>query len=136
MNQIGLGTVNNWCRGAIVWNLMLDSERSPYRPGGCSTCYGAVDIDSKDYKTITRNSHYYVMAHLASVVDPGAYRIGTTGYTASGLTYSAFQNPDGSLAFVASNSGSEARSITVATQDGHFTQSIPSNSVVSFKWKK
>lgn len=136
MNQIGLGTVNNWCRGAIVWNLMLDSERSPYRPGGCSTCYGAVDIDSKDYKTITRNSHYYVMAHLASVVDPGAYRIGTTGYTASGLTYSAFQNPDGSLAFVASNSSSEARSITVATQDGHFTQSIPSNSVVSFKWKK
>ncbi|MDD3780592.1 MAG: glucosylceramidase, partial [Proteiniphilum sp.] len=45
MREVALGTVNNGCRGVIVWNLMLDSERGPNREGGCQTCYGAVDID-------------------------------------------------------------------------------------------
>ena len=27
MREVALGTVNNWCKGVIVWNLMLDNER-------------------------------------------------------------------------------------------------------------
>ena len=57
MEETALGTVNNWCKAVIVWNLMLDNERGPNREGGCQTCYGAVDIDRSDYKTITRHSH-------------------------------------------------------------------------------
>lgn len=54
---------------------MLDNDRGPNREGGCQTCYGAVDINNSDYKTIIRNSHYYIIAHLSSVVKPGAVRI-------------------------------------------------------------
>ena len=61
MAEVALGTVNNWCKAVIVWNLMLDSEKGPNRDGGCQTCYGAVTIDKGDYKTITRNSHYYII---------------------------------------------------------------------------
>src|SRR5690606_13727614 len=42
MAEVALGTVNNWSRGVIVWNLMLDDNRGPNRDGGCQTCYGAV----------------------------------------------------------------------------------------------
>ena len=49
MEETALGTVNNWCKAVIVWNLMLDNERGPNREGGCQTCYGAVDIDHIDY---------------------------------------------------------------------------------------
>ncbi len=133
MEEICLGTVNNWCRGAIVWNLMLDANRGPNRPGGCTNGFGAVDIDSS-YKTITRNSFYYNTCHMSAVVKPGSKRIGTTGYTVNGLTYAAFINPDGSYAFVACNSSSEDRSITLDDGTHHFSGSVPANGIASFIW--
>jgi glucosylceramidase len=136
MREVALGTVNNWCKAVIVWNLMLDSERGPNREGGCQTCYGAVDIDRSNYKTITRNSHYYIIGHLSSVVKPGATRIGTTGYSASGIIYSAFENTDGTYAFVLLNTTSENKKITLDDGVHHFTYETPSKSVVSYQWKK
>ena len=70
MEHIGIGILNNWGKAVIVWNLMLDEKGAPNREGGCKTCYGAVDISSSDYKTITKNSHYYVIGHLSSVINP------------------------------------------------------------------
>jgi len=133
MEEIALGTVNRWCRGAVIWNLMLDSKRGPNRPGGCTTGFGAVDIDD-DYSTIRRNSFYYIMAHMSSVVKPGAKRIATTGEAGNGITYSAFVNPDGSKAFVACNSGKEGSNVTVVDGDRQFTLVIPANGIVSAKW--
>lgn len=135
MREVGLGTVNNWCRGAIVWNLMLDSERGPNREGGCRTCYGAVDIDRYDYKTITYNSHYYVMGHLASVVKPGAVRI-HSGSVPEGLMCSAFINPDGTAAFVVMNENADAVSASISP-DGrkYLNVTLPARSVTSFRWK-
>ncbi|WP_462318467.1 glycoside hydrolase family 30 protein [Marinilabilia sp.] len=134
MEQVALGTVNKWCKSVIVWNLMLDSNRGPNREGGCQTCYGAVDISVNDYKTITRNSHYFIIGHLSSVVKPGANRIGTSGYTASGLMYSAFENTDGSYAFVVLNDSSEEKNITLDDGSNHFSYGVPAQSVASFRW--
>jgi glucosylceramidase len=134
MRETGLGTVNNWCRGVIVRNLMLDSERGPNREGGCRTCYGAVDIDKSDYRTITRNSHYYVIGHLSSVVKPGAFRIAGSGYKADGLAYSAFVNPDKSFAFVALNDAAEARSFALSDGERIFKCTLPPRSVASYRW--
>ncbi|WP_321333888.1 glycoside hydrolase family 30 beta sandwich domain-containing protein [uncultured Bacteroides sp.] len=135
MEDVALGTVNNWCKGVIVWNLMLDNDRGPNRQGGCQTCYGAVDI-GYDYKTITRNSHYYIIGHLSAVVKPGALRIGTTGYTADGIIYAAFKNTDNTYAFVIMNKLSEDKSITINDGTHNFTYKLPAKSVVSYKWNK
>ncbi len=134
MEEVALGTVNNWSRGVIVWNLMLDDNRGPNRDGGCQTCYGAVDIESADYKTIKRNSHYYIVSHLSSVVKPGATRIGTSGYTASGVTYAAFENTDGTFATVLLNNTNEAKRIAIDDGTKHFTYEVPAKSVVSYRW--
>ncbi|MBD1420327.1 glucosylceramidase [Sphingobacterium chuzhouense] len=134
MREVALGTVNNWCKGVIVWNLMLDTEKGPNRDGGCQTCYGAVDINKANYKGITRNSHYYIVGHLSSVVKPGATRIGASGYAASGLTYSAFQNTDGTYAVVLMNDSNDNRKITLADGTNHFSYDVPGKSVVSYRW--
>lgn len=134
MEQITLGTVNRWCRGSIIWNLMLDSKRGPNRPGGCTTGFGAVDI-ADDFKTITRNSFYYIMAHMSSVVKPDAVRIGTSGFTTTGLTYSAFRNPDGSYALVLSNRKSDDVRATVDDGSHHFPVTVPAGGIVSLSWK-
>lgn len=136
MAEVALGTINNWCKAVIVWNLMLDSEKGPNRDGGCQTCYGAVTLDKGDYKTITRNSHYYIIGHLSSVVKPGATRIGTTGYTEAGIVYSAFDNNDGTYALVLLNNTSEEKKLTFNDGKNNFTNLIPKKSVVSYKWNK
>ncbi len=135
MQEVALGTVNNWCKAVIVWNLMLDTNRGPNREHGCRTCYGAVDIDAKDYKTITRNSHYYIIGHLSSVVKPGAVRIKTTGKNVDGLNYSSFENADGSYAFVLQNDTNEKKPVSVNSGDNGFQYLVPPKSVVSFRWK-
>lgn len=134
MREVALGTVNNWCKGVIVWNLMLDSERGPNRDGGCQTCYGAVDIDRSDYRTITRNSHYYIIGHLSAVVKPGARRIGVSA-PATDMQQSAFLNPDGTYALVAMNESGEAKTVTVDDGKRHFKYTLPGRAVVSFRWK-
>jgi len=135
MEDVGLGTVNNWCKGAMVWNLMLDSDKGPWRDGGCKTCYGAVDIDRKDYKSISKNSHYYVISHLAAVVKPGAVRIGTNGNTQDGIIYAGFENKDGSLAVVLLNKTDQQKEITVADGKRQYSYAVPAKSVVSYRWK-
>lgn len=134
MEEVALGTVNNWCKGVMVWNLMLDSERGPFRPGGCDVCYGAVDIDKANYKTITRNSHYFIVGHLSSVVKAGAVRIGTSGYTNSDLIYSAFKNTDNSYAFVILNKSAAPKRVNFYDGVKSFVHEVPAKAVVSYRW--
>lgn len=136
MKEVALGTANNWCRGAIVWNLMLDSDLGPNRDGGCQTCYGAVDIDNTNYKTIRRNSHYYIIAHMSVVVKPGAVRIGTNNLSDANVVYSAFANPDGTYALVLMNNNTQAKKITIDDGTHNFAYDVPAKSVVSYRWKK
>ena len=136
MRNVTLGTVNQWCKAVLVWNLMLDVNMGPNLDGGCQTCFGAVDI-SADYKTITRNSHYYIITHLSSVVQPGAVRVGVTDRSVvrNGLTYATFINPDGSNAAVLLNSSDEAVVTTLASGTQHVAVTVPAQGVVSCNWK-
>lgn len=136
MKEIALGTVNNWCKGVLVWNLMLDNDRGPNREGGCQTCYGAVDINNSDYKTIIRNSHYYIIAHLASVVKPDAVRIGASGFSDDNIIYSAFENTDGTYALVLMNNNEASKRITFSDGKRHFAYDVPGKSVTSYRWAK
>lgn len=134
MKELGIGTVNNWCKAVVLWNLMLDMDQGPHGgPGACATCYGAVDIDPETYSVVTRNSHYYVIAHLASVVKPGATRIGANGGENPDLIYSAFENKDGSLALVICNEG-EALSVSVCDGERQFSCQVPARAIVSLSW--
>lgn len=135
MEDLGLGTVNNWCRGAIVWNLMLDNDMGPHRgEGACATCYGAVDIDNTNYSTIMRNSHYYVMAHMGCFIKSGAMRISTNHFSKPGLTYAAFVNSDGSFVLVASNRNETSTEIKVSDGRRSFSLKIPARGIISCKW--
>ena len=133
MQNVALGTVNNWCRAVIVWNLMLDANRGPNRPEGCRTCYGAVDI-AEDYKTLSYNSHYYIIGHLSAVVKPGAIRIGTTGNTATDMVWSAFENPDKTYSIVLLNNSTENKTLTVSDGKNQFRHNVPAKSVASYIW--
>lgn len=134
MREVSIGTLNNYCSGIMVWNYMLDDKHGPDRPGGCSNCLGAIDIDSGDYSTLTKNSHYYEMAHLSKVIKPGAYRIHSEGNTPQGINYCAFVNPDGSYSLVLQNDTDNLAEITFKLNNKMFTHSVDAKSVSSYSW--
>ncbi|MFZ4465110.1 MAG: glycoside hydrolase family 30 protein, partial [Bacteroidales bacterium] len=121
MREVCLGTINNYCKAVIMWNFMLDDKHAPFRPGGCDICLGCIDISSADYATMTFNSHYYTMAHLSKVIQPGAFRIGSSGNSSQGLYYAAFSNPDGSYAIVIQNDTDKPMPVTIACDGKSFT---------------
>ncbi|MDG5800245.1 glycoside hydrolase family 30 beta sandwich domain-containing protein [Marinilabiliaceae bacterium ANBcel2] len=134
VKNIGLNVVNKWGRAIIVWNLMLDNDRGPNRPLGCTTCYGAVDISNDDYSTITKNSHYFMIGHFSSVISPGAVRIDYEGFSEPGINYTAFKNPDGSYGVVLQNDTDDSRAITISDGTNHFSYEVPSQAVISYRW--
>ena len=135
--DIFLGTLGRYGKGVTLWNLMLDSDGKPYRPGGCSTCFGALTLSAKDHslKGVVRNSHYYNVAHCSKVLAPGAVRLGTAGYTPDKVTYQWYRNPDGSYAVIALNEG-DAAQVNFVTDRVSVPCKLPAKSLVSITWKE
>jgi len=136
MRELGIGCLNNFSKSVIVWNFMLDEKGAPNRPGGCNTCFGAVDISTSDYATLDKKSHYYVISHLSKAISTGATRIATTGYQTSGLFYTAVENTDGTYGVVLSNENDSSLKITLQDASHSFVYTIPAKSIVSCRWKK
>ena len=136
--DVFLGTLGRWGKGVTLWNLMLDYQGKPFRPRGCSTCYGAVSIDASDYSlnSVVRNSHYYDVAHCSKVLQPGAVRLGTSGDSAAGLTSQRSRNPDGSYAaLILNETGSDAL-LNFVTDNYAVACRIPARAVQSVTWSE
>ena len=132
MDELVIATTLNGCRGALVWNFMLDSDKGPHMSnGGCTTCYGAVDVTKAGYGKLSFNSHYYIMALASAAVKPGAKRLHTDGWWAENLSYAAFANPDGTKAILFANKGGSKRLAKVVADGVTYTVDVPANSAVS-----
>ena len=132
---IFIGTLSRMGKGVTLWNLLLDDKGGPYgSAGACTTCYGAVDISSSDYRTLTYRTHYYNIAHASKVIMPGAVRIGTEGFELDGLDYLAFRNPDGSIGVIIVNKNTEAQTLTFNTDEYSVNYEVPGRSLVSLSW--
>lgn len=131
MDELVISTTLNRFKASLVWNFMLDTDRSPHRPAGCSTCYGAIDLDVSNPDEYTYNSHYYIMAHASDAVKPGARRIDTDGWWADGVSYAAFVNPDNTTAILMANRNDRDIDIKVHSSGQTYIIKVPSRGIVS-----
>lgn len=137
MKNTCLGTVSRWCKAVIVWNFMLDENGGPHGgAGACATCFGAVDVSSRDYTTLTKRSHYFVIGHLSKALRAGGTRIGLTGKLPTGVSGVASENPDGTYGIVLQNENSTSASFVLDDGTHHFDITLPAQSVTSCVWKK
>src|SRR5699024_2487430 len=130
--DLGVGLTERWIEGIIVWNLLLDADGGPWRPGGCDTCYGAADL-TEDRTDVVRNSHYLVIAHQAAVIDREAVRIGRDEPDGP-IEMSAFVNPDESRAAVLVNTGDDDEHVTIVDGDQEVTVQVPAGGLASLRW--
>jgi len=136
--DIFMGTLSRNGKGVIVWNLMLDDKKGPYTnaSGSCTTCYGAVTIMSSNHSTIEPYSQYYNIAHCSKVIKPGAVRVGTSGYTASNISYQVYKNTDGSYGIIILNEGSSEQQFVFCSSDASVKYTVPAKSIVSLYMSK
>ena len=134
--SIFLQTLEYYNKGVTLWNFVLDDKKGPYSPqsGSCKTCYGVVEVSSSDYKLTDRKTHYYNIAHASVAARPGAVRIGTSGYTANGITYQAFSNPDGGYGVMILNETSSEQQLVFADSEHSVKISVPGKSIASLRW--
>ena len=134
-----LGTLKRGGQGVTLWNMMLDDKNGPYSPqdGSCKTCYGGVTIKSSDYKTITKNSHWYNVAHASSVVKPGARRMETSGFTfPSGFECQMYLNPDNTVGVLMLNSQSSTQQVVFINSEFTVKYNVPAKSLVTLIWQE
>ena len=94
-----IGDLNNWTRGYLDWNLVLNEIGGPNHVG--NYCDAPIIADTKEGK-LHYNSSYYYIGHFSKYIKPGARRI-SWETELDELDIIAFENPDGSIVLVVMN---------------------------------
>ncbi|MEC5146432.1 glycoside hydrolase family 30 beta sandwich domain-containing protein [Chitinophaga sp. 212800010-3] len=120
MKNVIIGSMRNYSRIALQWNLANDPAYGPHTPGGCTECKGALTIAGN---TITRNPAYYIVAQASKFVPAGSVRIGSN----NGGVFSsvAFKRPDGKKVLIVLNDSSNAGSFNLRYQGKQLPLTVP-----------
>lgn len=133
VHNLLIGSVRNWSRGVILWNLVLDPDRGPHK-GGCATCRGVVTVDPAS-GAVTRNPEYYALAHVSRFVHPGADRIASSSPAGSGIESVAFRNrDDGAIVVLVYNDSDATRTVSLRIGDAARGVTLPGRSAATLRW--
>lgn len=129
INNVIIGSMRNWCKVALEWNLAANSKLEPHTQGGCNQCLGALTIDGE---AVVRNPAYYIVAHASKFIRPGSVRIGST--QVNDLNQVAFLTPSGEVVVLVVNNGSNSRAFGVRLGDQVFSTLLSAGAVGTFVW--
>jgi glucosylceramidase len=107
VKNVIIGSMRNWSRIALEWNLANDPAYNPHTPGGCSECKGALTIGNG----ISRNPSYYIVAHASKFVPAGSVRMESN--IPGNLVNVAFRTPSGQTAVIVENDGSNEETFNI-----------------------
>jgi len=129
IKNVIIGSMRNYSRTALEWNLANDPNYGPHTPGGCTECKGALTISGVN---VTRNVAYYIIAQASKFVPAGAVRIGSN--QAGNLYNVAFKRPDGKKVLIVLNDNNTAISFNLKYQGRQVIPVLPAGSVATFVW--
>ncbi|CAN5772876.1 glucosylceramidase [soil metagenome] len=129
LKNVIIGSMRNWSKLAMEWNLANDPNFEPHTPGGCTTCKGALTIGGS---TVTRNVAYYIIAHASRFVPAGSVRIASN--ISGALNNVAFETPDGKKVLIVENDGSDAVTFNIRFNGMWAATTLPGGSVGTYVW--
>lgn len=130
LKNVIIGSMRNWSKTALEWNLANNASFGPNTIGGCTTCKGAVTINSSD--SFTRNVGYYIIAHASKFIPAGSIRISTN--ISGNLNNVAFKTPSGKKVLIVENDGNSPESFNIKYNGNWITTSLEAGSVGTYIW--
>ncbi len=130
LKNVIIGSMRNWSKVAMEWNLANDSNFRPFTPGGCSTCKGALTINGAD--SFERNVGYYIIAHASKFVPAGSVRIASN--QSGNLNTVAFKTPEGKKVLIVENDGNTTELFNIKFNGKWVTTSVDAGAVATFSW--
>jgi glucosylceramidase len=128
MKNVIIGSMNNWSKTALEWNLANDANYQPHTNGGCTECKGAITISGG----ITRNVAYYIVAQIAKFVPSGSVRIKTNAI--NGLYNVAFITPQGKKVLLVLNDGASAINFNISFKKSTATVTLQAQAAATYVW--
>ena len=128
LKNVIIGTMRNWSKLALEWNLANDPAYNPHTPGGCTECKGALTVGA----TVTRNVSYYIIGHASKFVPPGSVRISST--QVGDLATVAFLTPQGKKVLIVENDGNVDATVRIKYKNQFATTSLAAGAVGTYVW--
>lgn len=123
-----IGATRNWSKNVIEWNLASDPFYHPHTDGGCSSCLGALTVQS----SVTRNVGYYIIAHASKFVSPGSVRIASN--LIANLPNVAFKTPDGKKVLIVFNESASLRTFTIKFNGKTVSPTLSGGAAGTYVW--
>src|SRR5690606_31140226 len=120
LKNVIIGSMRNWSRNAMEWNLANNSSFGPHTDGGCTTCTGAITVTSGS--SYEDNVGFYTMAHASFLGAAGSVRTGRN--TAGHPHYVAFRSPVRSKGITGLNDRQDCGPFTIAYSGEWLTASL------------
>ena len=128
LKNVVIGSMRNWSKIALEWNLANNASFGPHTPGGCTQCKGALTVNSSE--SFVRNVAYYIIAHASKFVPAGSIRIGST--LQGNLSNVAFKTPAGKITVIVVNDGNTNEIFNIKMNGQWFTTSLAGGSVGTY----
>jgi glucosylceramidase len=130
IKNVVMGSMRNWSKVALEWNLANNASFGPHTAGGCSQCKGAITVNSSTQ--FTRNVSYYIIAHASKFVPTGSVRIASN--SSGSLNSVAFKTPTGKIVLLVENDGNTAATFNIQQNGKWATTSLQGGDVATYVW--
>ncbi len=120
-----IGCLNNWVDGWVDWNMVLDKKGGPnwFK----NWCVAPVIVDPENDE-VYFTPLYHTLKHFSRFIRPGAVRIGME-LTDDFLLATAAKNPDGSIAVVILNQGSDSKKVNLQLEEKQITIRVSAQAI-------
>jgi glucosylceramidase len=128
LKNVIIGSMRNWSKIALEWNLANDPNYGPHTVGGCTECKGALTIGA----SVNKNVGYYIVAQASKFIPAGSVRISSTQTT--NLSTAAFKRADGKKVMLVLNDANATASFNIKYKGKWVNVSLPALSAGTFIW--
>ena len=129
LKNVIIGSMRNWSKIALEWNLANDPTYGPHTIGGCTECKGALTVSGSSF---TRNVSYYIIAHASKFVPAGSVRVGSS--TATNLATVAFVTPAGKKVLIVLNESNSEVAFAISYKGKFADAAIAGGAVATYVW--
>ncbi len=130
IKNVLIGSMNNWSKVALEWNLANNAVYGPHTDGGCTQCKGAITINSSN--SYSKNVAFYIIAQASKFVPAGSIKIASR--VIGNLQNVAFKTPLGNTVLIVENEGAKAEIFNIKYKGHWANTSLDAGAVATYIW--